>query len=269
MKQLFQKKKTKTRPASAKKTARGACAALGALLLPVLAGAGLSAWDAARGFGGFGPLWPALAGVAAYGACQLILPRPITLYVFGHELTHALAALLSGYRVRSFSVSSRGGEVTLSGSNAAVALAPYCVPIYTVIAGAAFRVADHFFPFAHAGLWFAAALGFTFAFHAALTVYALSQRQPDLDYVGPFLSLVLILLANCLALVLLLKLVYPAGVSLRLFAAHWAADSLWMFDRIITSVFFLCGQAAGLLREAGILDRARDILHSAGQAWTR
>ena len=53
-------------------------------------------------------------------------------YVFGHELTHALASLAMGGDVLSFKVSKRGGSVSMTKTNFFVALAPYCIPIYTL-----------------------------------------------------------------------------------------------------------------------------------------
>ncbi len=204
----------------------------GAFLLPLLGAVWLAAWDILRGFSSRPvALAPVLIGAAAYALFQAAFRKPLALYVFGHELTHAAAALLSGYRVKSFSASARGGEVVLSGTNVWVALAPYGVPLYTFLALAALEAARRFHLFPVPPFCFGFAAGFTFAFHAALTVYALRQNQPDLKYVGPFLSLVLILISNGVVLVLLLKALFPASVSLRSFAASSAAYTLLIWDQ--------------------------------------
>src|SRR5262249_14410749 len=61
------------------------------------------------------------------------LPRPILIYVFGHELTHALWVWLMGGRVSRFRVSSDGGHVITTKANFWIALAPYFFPIYSIL----------------------------------------------------------------------------------------------------------------------------------------
>jgi len=134
-------------------------------------------------------------------------------YVFGHELLHALAAMLSGARVKSFRVSSRGGKVVLTKSNLFVALAPYCLPLYTLFIVALLAIGNLYGDLSRFWTTFAFAIGFTFAFHLALTFYALRQHQPDLKYGGTFFSLTVIFLANCLVVVLLLNCLFPDRVS--------------------------------------------------------
>jgi len=210
----------------------------GVFLLPVLAALFVSAWEVLKTLPGSSfPLGPVLGGVAGYGIFQRILNRPIQLYVFGHELTHAFAAWLSGYRVRSFSVSARGGAVVLSGSNVWVALAPYCIPLYTVFSVVILNLLSRSTRFGLSPSWGAFIIGFTFAFHGALTVYALRQHQPDLHTVGPFLSMVIILMANCLVFIFLLKIIFPSGVSLASFLSGFFVSYLGLMD--------LLSQAAG------------------------
>ncbi len=169
-------------------------------------------------------LAPALAGAAVYGLLQLFFRKPMTLYVFGHELTHAAAALLSGYKVKSLYVSEKGGEVVVSGTNVLVALAPYCVPIYTAIVLAAYALVQRYAHLPSPPLWVGFGLGLTLAFHGALTVHALGQSQPDLRQAGVFFSMALILLANAVVLAVALKVLFPSAVSLADFAAGAAAD---------------------------------------------
>jgi hypothetical protein len=190
--------------------------------LPVVAAAFMAAWSVLGVFSGRVTItWPVWAGAAAYGLFHAVFHKPIGLYVFGHELTHALAAALSGYRVKSFTASGSGGHVVLSDTNAWVAIAPYCVPIYTLAVVAVAQIVRFHTDFSVSPPWCGFAVGFTFAFHAALTLHALRQRQPDLRVAGPFLSLVLILLANSLVVVLLMKALFPGWVSLRAFGAEF------------------------------------------------
>src|SRR4030095_1457696 len=64
--------------------------------------------------------------------------------------------------------------------------------------------------------YFVGVLGASLSFHAALTFYALKQKQPDLKSGGKFLSGVLIFLGNSIVLVFMLGILFPRTVS-------WAA----------------------------------------------
>lgn len=202
-----------------------------ALLIPTLA-----AWIAlARQVRAAAASWmdavPFLGGAAIYFLLQWVFRRPMTLYVLGHELTHAVAAAFSGYKVKSLFVSDKGGEVRLSGSNVAVALAPYCVPIYAVAVLGLYALIRRYADLPSPPLWVGGGLGFTLAFHAALTAHALRQDQPDLRQGGRFFSLVLIALANALVLVLVAKALFPRAVSLAAYRDAWVLSALLLVDR--------------------------------------
>lgn len=66
------------------------------------------------------------------------------LYVFGHEMTHALAALVCGYRIKDVSVGQDSGYVKMDNCNAFVVLAPYFVPLYVIAAALLYAVTDLF-----------------------------------------------------------------------------------------------------------------------------
>ena len=67
------------------------------------------------------PFW---IGIAFYFLFQVIFFKPMSTYVFGHELTHAFAGLLSGAKIKKFKVSSNKGSVTLTKDNVFITLAP-------------------------------------------------------------------------------------------------------------------------------------------------
>lgn len=138
------------------------------------------------------------------------------LYVFGHELTHALAAWSVGAKVMGFEVGETGGHVDLSHSNAFIALAPYCVPIYTLLVVAGYRALMWAKPGVECRGLFLAAMGATVAFHLIKTGEVLwDRRQPDLAAAGgAVFSLSLIAFANGLVVLLLLKTLFPSAVEL-------------------------------------------------------
>lgn len=201
---------------------------VGLLLVPTAAA---SLWAAARAAA---PVaadasrhLPFLLGCAGYPLVHFLAFRPLRLYVFGHELTHALAAVLSGARVRRFVVGRESGHVVVDRSNAFVALAPYFVPIYSVLVLAAWRLAACWLPAAGLEAPFSALMGATVAFHIVLTLDLLTvERQKDLVQAGGVVfSVAWIGIANAAALVLLGKALFPGQVSLRAFGTGAAAGT--------------------------------------------
>jgi hypothetical protein len=211
------------------KPPRAAYSLAGLLLVPVAAAGASAAWGVLKTFSWRDPaLWPLAAGAASYGVFQWVFDRPLGLYVFGHELTHAAAAVFTGHRVKSLTVSARGGEVRLTGTNVLVALAPYAVPFYTVGVSLVLLLLRRHGMTGPSGAG-AFAVGFTFAFHAALTLHALRQNQPDLRAAGVLFSLAAVVAANLLTVVLLLKLLYPSSVSLGAFGKTWGTEIVRYF----------------------------------------
>jgi hypothetical protein len=160
------------------------------------------------------PFW---AGLLVYFVFQAVFFRPLKTYVFGHELTHALFALLSGAGMTKFKDSSSGGSVELTKSNVWITLAPYFVPIYTAILVVAYWLAGVFYPVNGLYPYFMFGVGFTLSFHLCLTQFALKQGQSDLEKFGVFFSSVFILIINCVFLVVLLKVLFPESVNLNLY----------------------------------------------------
>ena len=76
------------------------------------------------------PFW---IGIAVYFLFQVVFFKPMSTYVFGHELTHALTGLLSGAQIKKFKVSANKGSVTLTKDNIFITLSPYFFPIYPII----------------------------------------------------------------------------------------------------------------------------------------
>src|SRR2546426_8792033 len=73
------------------------------------------------------------------------LPRPVLIYVFGHELTHALWVLLMGGRVSRFRVGRDGGHIVTDRNNFWIALAPYFFPLYALLAIGVYGLVSLFF----------------------------------------------------------------------------------------------------------------------------
>ena len=137
------------------------------------------------------------------------LPRPIVIYVFGHELTHALWVWLMGGRVSRFRVSREGGHVVTSKANFWIALAPYFFPIYSILAIGIYGVLSLFLNVQPYGRLLYAVIGATWAFHFTFTCWMIPKNQTDLSDQGRFFSLVMIYLMNLLLLSVMLVLASP------------------------------------------------------------
>jgi len=140
------------------------------LLLPVCAGAAMALWKVLCASGAADVVWvPLLAGAACWLVIFLLLPKPMWIYVFGHELTHALWAWLFGGQLKKLKVSSAGGHVVVSKSNFLIALAPYFFPLYVALVVAAFSLARLIWDWRSYLIWFHLLLGAAYAFHVTLT----------------------------------------------------------------------------------------------------
>lgn len=190
--------------------------------------------SSAAGFIGSAPIWFSGIGFIIWLMAFWMLPRPTRIYVFGHEFTHALFAVLSGGRIEEFSVNRDGGHVVTDRNNVLIALSPYFIPIYCVFVLLFYGVASIFFDVSayYGGIWFwgaagfswswvlYAAVGFTWAFHLTFTAWMIGKNQPDLEINGTFFSIIFIFLINVIILAILLVIAEPR-LGLGDFTGEW------------------------------------------------
>jgi len=199
------------------------------MLVPACVGASLGIHDhffttwSRLNFAVFGPgmmLKWFILGIAAFSVFAILLWRPVVLYVFGHELVHAIATWMCMGKVSNLRASAIGGQVTTSKSNTFIRLAPYCVPLYALMTVGLYSILNTWWrPLHDQAHWLACALGFLYAFHLGFTLWSLRRDQPDLKPDGWLFSLVLIYLANLAVFALLLGFVCDGN-------AHGAWDAL-------------------------------------------
>lgn len=140
-----------------------------------------------------------VGGAGTFGLLAILLWRPIVVYVFAHELVHALATWLCLGSVSNLKASTSGGQVSTSKSNTFIRLAPYCVPLYVLLAALVFLGLDRFWqPMSSYINWLGGVMGFFYAFHLGFTLWSLRRDQPDLKPDGWLFSLVLIYMGNVL-----------------------------------------------------------------------
>ncbi|HEY0368355.1 MAG TPA: hypothetical protein VGC85_02045 [Chthoniobacterales bacterium] len=137
------------------------------------------------------------------------LPRPLLVYVFGHELTHALWVWLMGGRVSKFKVGREGGHIITDRNNFWISLAPYFFPLYSIIVIAIYGALSFAFNMQPYGRVLYALIGITWAFHFTFTLWMIPKSQTDLTQNGTFFSLVLIYFMNLLLISVLLVLASP------------------------------------------------------------
>jgi len=163
------------------------------------------------------------------------LPRPIVLYVFGHELTHALWVWLMGGRVSRFKVGREGGHILTDKNNFLIALAPYFFPLYSILVIALYGALSLFVNMQPYGRLLYALIGGTWAFHLTFTCWMIPKNQSDLSDNGTTFSLVVIYLINLLLLSAMLIIVSP-----HITFASFGADILRNIANFSHAIVGLC-----------------------------
>jgi hypothetical protein len=156
--------------------------------------------------------------------------NPVKTYVFGHELSHALIARCYGGKILSFHFDRDGGYVETDKSNTLISLAPYLIPLYSILTLIFFGIVglflnlhqsysiNYFYLFylpVKPSYLFACALGFTWAFHLHFTRRTLTIEQSDLLRNGEYFSILIIIFVN-LVWLLVFQLLSTENVWLQL-----------------------------------------------------
>jgi hypothetical protein len=135
--------------------------------------------------------------------------------MFGHELSHVIAGILSGAKIKKFNIGKESGSVILTKDNICITLAPYFFPIYTSTAIIIYIFLGWFINIEQFYGYFLFLAGFSIAFHVALTIHILSIEQSDLRIYGTFFSYIIIFMINIAVFVLLAALVFPDDVGVK------------------------------------------------------
>src|SRR5882672_1498917 len=202
------------------------------LLVPVCIGAVKALFAVLTRSGQAQTIWVALvAGSACWLAVFLLLPKPMWVYIFGHELTHALWTWLFGGRVKKFKASSHGGHVIVTRSNFLIALAPYFFPLYAVLVVLIFVLGNLTWNWRNYFVWFHFLLGAAYGFHITLTWHILKNEQSDIADQGYVFSAVVIFLGNVAVLLVgipLLASKVDVLTALRWWVHSTQAVVLWI-----------------------------------------
>jgi hypothetical protein len=203
------------------------------LLLPACFGAAQALWMVLRRTGDADTIWVAtLAGVLCWVVIFLLLPKPLWIYVVGHELTHALWTWLFGGRVKRFKAGSKGGHVVITKNNFLISLAPYFFPVYVAIIVGVFIIGNLLWNWSRWVAWFHLLIGAAYAFHVTLTWHVLRNRQSDITDQGRLFSAVIIFLGNICVLLMGVPLL-TREVDLTTAIGWWLRSTAEVIERLI------------------------------------
>lgn len=178
------------------------------------------------------------AGAVVFPIMFFFLFKPVRIYVWGHELTHAFFVILSRGKIKQIKLGANSGYVKTDKRNFLISLAPYYFPFYSAIVFVCFHVLTLFVPRAtdFFGIY-VFLLGFTFAFHIVFTFYVVGKEQEDIKYNGFVFSLVTIFLINELLFGLFLTVPLKGACArsyLDMFATMAVGHYLSLLTFIIT-----------------------------------
>jgi len=165
-------------------------------------------------------LWFAWLGISVWKWRE---PRPIYLYVLGHELTHAAVATMFLGRVNRFHATSDGGYIETNRYNFLIALAPYLWPFYSIPVLAIWSLSLLVPSLVHYREFFLVALGGTWMFHLTFTLWMLPKGQTDFHGPGLLFSFMLIYTVNVILLTgALVSLAHSVGWKVY-FSQLWSS----------------------------------------------
>lgn len=162
--------------------------------------------------GNTGSIWSSpeivffFTGFGLWSAYFLLFKQPTKVYVFGHELTHAIFVVLCGGKVGGFKVEEDSGYILSNKTNVWISLSPYFVPLYAVFSLSLLALINWAIPLPWLDRILFFSTGITWGFHITFTLSMIRRGQSDLEENGVFFSLVLIYLLNLLQISLLLVL---------------------------------------------------------------
>ena len=185
-----------------------------------------------------------LSGMAVWTLVFFLLPRPMWVYVFGHELTHAMWAWLFGGKIFEMKVTTEGGLVRTDKSNFLIVLAPYFFPVYVFLVLIGWFVAGLFFNLDGylPGLFFL--LGAAYGFHITFTAMMIPMVQSDITSQGWLFSLSTIFLLNLLPLAVFLLALVP-DTDWALLPLMLRDSAVWFVKKCDAAITLIANFLAG------------------------
>ncbi|MDD2707915.1 MAG: hypothetical protein PHV34_07870 [Verrucomicrobiae bacterium] len=179
-------------------------------MLPILPPLAICIWKRALQFNSRlflldNPLSLCAGGLLLWAATVLFFHPPPRIYVFAHELTHALFIKLFRGTVKKISVKQNTGFVISDRTNFLITLAPYIFPFYAFVWSLLLLPLLFLTAWPHTHTIFWTGLGACLGYHWTMTGRLMLTAQSDFSTEGYAFSLTLTAAAN---LFLLLSLLY-------------------------------------------------------------
>lgn len=179
------------------------------------------------------PIYFTILGIFTFIAliiAKFATPILVYVYVLGHELTHALAALTCLGRISSVSIDLDGGYIETDKDNAYIALAPYFVPLWMLVWVLLAWSVGLFMDEEVITPWFFGGAGFWWSFHLYWTIWVIPREQPDLLENGVTFSLLVVIIANIAGIILLLR--FFNFISLRGYWSDFQTCAADLYDTL-------------------------------------
>lgn len=149
-----------------------------------------------------------MLGALLYSLMHLLLFKLDFLYILGHEVMHALATILSGGKAKEMKVSNKEGSVKTTTPNFFVMLAPYLVPVYTVVLALVYFILSLYMDVSKHLDLFIFLIGFTLMFHLTYTSESIRGKQSDLVKTGYLSSISFIYIVNLIIVFLIISILF-------------------------------------------------------------
>jgi len=152
-------------------------------------------------------LWMSI-GFLVFLLFFFLFGAPVKSYILEHELSHVLFALMSGVKVKDVSLKSDRAWVKTERVTIFIALAPYSLPLYTLILIILYKLISIIYKNRVLLIIVYFLLGISLSFHIVATIHYIQLDQPDMKRYGYFSSLVLIFTWSLIILALLCALIF-------------------------------------------------------------
>ena len=171
-----------------------------------------------------------LAMVPAGMLLWLLLGRFLRFFhVFEHEVTHLVTGLFFFIQPRRLIASESGGRMEMYGNNFIVSLAPYFLPLISLVLMAIIPLLD-----STVNVYACAVLGLATGYHIISNAQEFSLQQPDIQSHGRIFSTLICLCGNIIALGLVVGFLQKAWPGSWAYLKNGGRETAAIVEFLIT-----------------------------------